>query len=611
MADKGDYEGAYRRASQEFTRGLDEVPSWIMGKNGKRIDLYHHQAYDYLTNASTRVAARVAYRQIFGDDATANARRQKVMAELPTAQAEEVTRLSRSMHGLAEPNETVDTLAGDVANIKGRRATKAFFNTLSGMNLGLSAIGNTTEIVTGVAPRAVGIKTMAEAIKNVAMNYRETQNANEIAGNINKAIYDWSANPNHPIATFVRRLNNVQRMANLTTVLNEFTGLVNAEAGRITAKNMAEGNLGSMEATRIGEVAKQMGFTADEARAMVAGKASPELYKAFAQKFPSFATGENKLLSEGSRFSTNRLASTFFRFQNYPIIQINALRKAAIGIVKEGQTPRERMANAQLLARHVGGLTLSGAAANLLMAFVTGGTDKMRTRAEEGIDQPLTFLIGSLARGIGGIPVTLATEALAGGNPEAMAKALFKSSNPLTNVNEVWDSLAGTGRYAGMDKGERLKELLINVNPAFKAGRFWLGTQVMGKDESLQNAASAVRRFKAVEGIGGSGSGPSNDEAVRFRKLMRDVAEAGTTIGTQDPAKVHAAMRDKIMEAMRIKAGEGKDPYKSVAESLRAKKILTGLNNKQLEALRKRIGDKTFRDAQTYDAALQAMSEAF
>jgi len=65
------------------------------------------------------------------------------------------------------------------------------------------------------------------------------------------------------------------------------------------------------------------------------------------------------------------------------------------------------------------------------------------------------------------------------------------------------------------------------------------------------------------------------------------------------------------MEAMRIKAGEGKDPYKSVAESLRAKKILTGLNNKQLEALRKRIGDKTFRDAQTYDAALQAMSEAF
>jgi hypothetical protein len=181
---------------------------------------------------------------------------------------------------------------------------------------------------------------------------------------------------------------------------------------------------------------------------------------------------------------------------------------------------------------------------------------------------------------------------------------LSRASLPGSIVGEFIHMGRGTGRYYGLNRLEKAAEFFRNrfaITPAIGTAAAAAG--LSDENPKLTAALHAYGRWRREHppkagARGGFGSGPTG-EAFRFIRDMKKFHVAATR-GEEDEAMKWLA------DALDVKAEElGRKAGAAVAESIRGRKVLDGLDEDEYDALRKHVGPEAFDQLEEWDATLE------
>jgi hypothetical protein len=605
---KGDYESATKRINQEFSRQLKFFPTSI--KDGGWQDIIHSSPDAYLARANRVTSSRMAFLKEF-PDGTESAR-QEIRDSGGDVKA--FDNLVKAVHEMPLDMGITSTIApAGTARRKLLNVGNEIASTLKTVFLTGSAPVNAVELITGSVPQSLGVRNAVAGAVRLIKGGSQYRSALEGRGMIDRAMYDWAFDTTQPI----RSLNRIARNAIGELSGNRFLNELNEAHAAATADvvmDMAKaGKLKGWQAGRIKLVAESMGFGPGDAKKIVDGTAGDPLYNAFRRRAAAFLSGGNRVGAEGSQFQARRSLNELLPFQSYGIKQVNQMNQYATRFaeaVKAGDK-RKAMQAAALFGRFATGTTVQGAAQGLFYAMLAGalGLAIWKSEAE---DEPAEFVMESFLNGLAG-PFGMIYRFATGSSPKGPLSALF----PVSLFHEAQDIFNGDGQYRDQKPMERAQTF---ATKRVGGGRIlWsiLGPWAMGQQYTdMATAERAYYRWK-------------NEEIGRqsFSSDIKDVdQQAKNDSFRMAMRKSFDAMKqgkptDEVITELR-KALDVKDD-KAIKASLRTRRLIIPLlpdkndtqddlarKQKQLDSLKKRIGQKAFDVLVQRERILEAWIDA-
>ncbi|HLV65415.1 MAG TPA: JAB domain-containing protein, partial [Polyangiaceae bacterium] len=330
-----------------------------------------------------------------------------------------------------------------------------------------------------------------------------------------------------------------------------------------------------------------------------------EAYIGVAQRFATRLINSTMTLpAEESRSANSRYWKAWIWFDSY--FQMNARTSArslrnlweALGTAREN--PHRLGAALYQLARLHAGKTAAGAIAYALLLFALGGSYGLGQAAREAKEDPLDFLLRAwLYTQFGPIVMSLAR--------------VFESrrvedwrlvSAPVSLIEEVASMVMGWGAYRDLspiERASRFGDRYFTVKRSI--AQFMAAYGLSEEDPKLRAAIREYwawrRRHDLAPGRYEAGDMEAADR--EFRRHMRRAYEA-MQLEEPDPDEV-------LRHINRALQAEGKD-WSSVAQSLRARRLLTQLDETQREALREYLGEEMYAVLEAHDAVLEAWASA-
>jgi hypothetical protein len=438
------------------------------------------------------------------------------------------------------------------------------------------------------------------------------------AGQINKAIRDFSFNPSQPLQSVSKYASNLISRTFLNDFANEVQEFSAARAAKVVADEIRSGTLPAADVPLVENTLRAMGFTKEQAKSAVTGNA-PDVINQFETKAAEFLSSGNQILAEKSRLGSSRGFNQLFWFQSYPMLKFRQGRSVLNNIIEDahGKDWDGVYNNAKLLGRFVGGTALSGAITAGLIATIREGLYGAGIRKQEAQDDFGRFVMNSFLMGMGGPLMAwqkIAEETGSFGQlVENVPKYAFESFAPYSIGNNLARSATGYGEYEGLDPFEKIGKFLENKTPGlkpFKAGMAAAG--LVQDNPKLDAAISAYYRWSHREiGIDKTEIRRFNDDRKEVRGFARRVVNA-----IRDGEDFNEPLVKSIIAA----AGTRTDnPYDSASRSIRGKqiigvkmadgKLIGKLSIEELTALRKHIGDDPVNRIMAYDAMLDAVAD--
>lgn len=330
-----------------------------------------------------------------------------------------------------------------------------------------------------------------------------------------------------------------------------------------------------------------------------------EAYIGVAQRFATRLINSTMTLpAEESRSANSRYWKAWIWFDSY--FQMNARTSArslrnlweALGTAREN--PHRLGAALYQLARLHAGKTAAGSIAYALLLFALGGSYGLGQAAREAKEDPLDFLLRAwLYTQFGPIVMSLAR--------------VFESrrvedwrlvSAPVSLIEEVASMVMGWGAYRDLspiERASRFGDRYFTVKRSI--AQFMAAYGLSEEDPKLRAAIREYwawrRRHDLAPGRYEAGDMEAADR--EFRRHMRRAYEA-MQLEEPDPDEV-------LRHINRALQAEGKD-WSSVAQSLRARRLLTQLDETQREALREYLGEEMYAVLEAHDAVLEAWASA-
>ena len=604
-------ENPTRTTQVEHTRKWKNIPHAI--KIGKEIiPLVEYRPFEYAERIAETGAARVGIVNVFGQElnntSTVNKFKQAIEAEGGTSL--EFHEMVRTLSGA--PVEPAFLEVGS-ANSKAIRAVKAIYNTTKAIQLSVSSIPNIGEFQ-GSLSRFSGTTGLIKGIYDLKLSRSGNAKALEAMlnslGALTTDVTNMALDPNKPISSRVKQLNEMQRSAFIYRYVNEFQ----EKLGAVLAFNKVEKfKNGKGKSSDVFELRYQ-GFSRSEAELMVSGKAPQQLYDAFIRRTSPTLTGGAQRAGEQSRLEQNRLFRGVTAFETYAqmkIRQLNRMIRVNGKSINEAVTEKDYKKLydvTKITFNEFFRSAFAGASAQFLLAGAYGGLDNIEIKWNEVKDNKLAFLLKcwgyTTFAGIYGQVI----QSTAGGKETPLD--IFY---PWVLVNEVQQAIRGKGRYTydeGMDRLIKLGERFFPANRVFKQTlvAFGLGNPEAQKDN---NAIKAYYRWKFKNKYGGTFISNPDEEIKAFRTNMKKAYEG--VIKGDDPATINKFVVDAVSEG-------GKDPS-SISQSLLGKRLLLkskiapGKNDlvytERLNDLRKRIGDKAYNRLLRHDELIDMYAELF
>lgn len=443
-------EQTVHRIAQEFERHFKKFPTDIrittpLGEVW--MPILHARPFEYLQNAATRTAQRVAFLERVPKDSLPELRK-SVVSELKSPEA--FDDLVRALHGLPVNQPLRLFTPGSLQSMIAQGANRVLTDVFGSLKLTASAIYNIPETVLGNTPAFFGWRNFARGAIGLKERWKELENI----GAINRAIYNFSFDPKAPVRSVLSQFRQGVRKATMQQFFNEMQEMLAASTAQVFAERAQGKELSPREQGLFTETAVAMGYTRPAARAMAEGRGTTEQYGSFTRRAAAFATGGNIQPAEMSRFGGNRVLTSLFRFQSYPIMKLNAFRKAYTNFTDavESKDPRRIKASSEQLAKFLFNTTAQGAAATFLAALLTGRGGGVQQTLEEVEENPAKFILDSVMGGMGG-PVSAINYAIGTGkardlvDPRKINAGVTFPGSIYLELKQLFNT---EGPYAGM-----------------------------------------------------------------------------------------------------------------------------------------------------------------
>lgn len=397
------------RIAQEFERHFPKFPTDLKIQTpigDVWMPILHARPFEYLQHAAMQTAQRVAFLERV-PQGTLGQLREGVVAELKSPEA--FDDLVRALHGLPV-NEPLRLFApGTLQNMIASGANRVLTDIFGSLKLTASAISNLPETVLGNTPAFFGWKNFIKGAATLKARYA----ALEKLGAINRAIYNFSYDPKAPVRSVLSDFRQGVRKLTMQQFFNEMQEMLAASTAQVFSEQASGRLLSPREQGLFTETAVGMGFNRRAAKAMAEGLGTQEQYGNFVRRAAAYATGGNIQGAEMSRFGGNRVLTSLFRFQSYPVMKLNAFRKAYINFADavESKDPRRIKASSEQLAKFLFNTTAQGAAAAFLASLLTGRSGGVKQTLQDAEDNPGKFIFDSTMAGLGG-PFTAINYAL-------------------------------------------------------------------------------------------------------------------------------------------------------------------------------------------------------
>ena len=605
-------ENPTRTTQVEHSRKWKNIPHAIE-VNGEIIPLVEYRPYEYAQRIAETGAARIGVASVFGQElnntSTVNKFKQAIESEGGTSL--EFHEMVRSLSGA--PVEAPVLEAGSVG-AKSIRAVKSVYNTIRASSLSASVIPNLAEFLASTR-RFSGTTGLIKGLYDLKLGLpsskaKAIEQALNSLGALTVDVTNMASDPNRPISSRVKQLNEMQRSAFLYRYINEFQ----EKLGAVVASNKVERFKNNKGKGTDVLFLREMGFSRSEAELMVSGKAPQQLYDALIRRSPSALTGGAQRAGEQSRLEQNRIFRAATAFETYAQMKIRSLNriirtnsKAINESIAEKDYKKLVDVTKSSLSDLFGG-AVSGATAQFLLAYMYGGEDNVEIKWNEVKEKPLEFLIKSWGYTTFAGLYGQILQSTAGGK-ESVLDIFY----PWVMLKEASQAITGKGKYTydeSMDRAIKFGERFFPANRVFKQTLvgFGLGNPEAQKDN---NAIKAYYRWKFENKYGGTFKSNPDEEIKAFRTNMKKVYE-GIRDGS-DPATINKFVVEAVSEG-------GKDPS-SISRSLLGKRLLLkskiapGKNDlvytERLNNLRKRIGDKAYNRLLRHDELIDMYADLF
>ncbi len=176
---------------------------------------------------------------------------------------------------------------------------------------------------------------------------------------------------------------------------------------------------------------------------------------------------------------------------------------------------------------------------------------------------------------------------------EGLGESLANMVLPVSTAQDIVDAFAGRGQYEGMTGVEAAAKLLKSSTPITAAGANIAATAGLWQDNPKLDAGIKEfwnwrRKYAPTPRVEGANGSDADTQA--FRAAMR---KAGNN------------MRDGEYPGEAINAALGVKDAKTVAQSLRSRKLLKTLKPEQLQAVTEYLGPDTLSELHAYDDLLE------
>jgi hypothetical protein len=596
--DRGGYDtAALNRIAQDFIRYFPKTVTHVK-LHGIWHELVHSSPFHYLENAAQRTAHAVAFREVYKPDSgLLKETRQNVQRELQTPRhGREFDNLMLALQG--HPLEALHGwwTAKDMPIGMVSAAADAAVPVIKSMMLSANALVNLGETLVGAPVVFLGLDNVLRQVNSVGI-----YELLEMAGAVNKALYDLSFNPNAPLRSIGRQLSTGIRKYTGQQYLNELQELMAAVGAHVLVERLKSKDATPYMRQRAKAVARAMGFPTVEAEA-IANATDEELLKQFVTRAAPWLTGGNVGVAERSRLGASRLFNNFFWFHIYPQTRLNQMRGVVNNLIDDirNKNFEQGKHDAILAGRLFGGLALQGAITTVIAGLLTGlsGPGQRWREAEE---EPLEFLKECIAASLSG-PVYLVWRTMK--TPETWRRNLAWAVTPMALASELTDASMGLGKYEGLSPGERALEFARNKSPGFGFVKTLMALWGLANTEE-QDFDTAVRAFYRWrrETLGSKATEMHLREDVHrpIRVAAKRVIRA-----VQNGGDVEKELR-KVLEVT---------TEEELYRSLKARTILKTpeggkLSEEQEKTIRKRLGNKLYSLLQRYDEGVGHIADYF
>jgi hypothetical protein len=601
-------ESPTRTTQAEHSRKWSQIPHAIKIK-GELIPLIEYRPYEYARRLADTGESRIGVARVFGQElantSIINTIKKQIDAE--GGSTKEFHEMVRALSGA--PVETSYMDAGFTGS-KALRGVKGAYNLIKQSSLSASLIPNIPEVL-GNVRRFAGAPSMLKSIFRLTKNPIAVNDAMETLGAITVDIGNFSVDPNRPITSRIRALNEMQRRAFLYKYINEFQEKLSAVVASDKVDRFRKGKGTGKDIILL----EEMGFPKTDAKLMASGNAKQSLYDALVRRAPAHLTGGAQRTGEQSRLERSRIFNTVSAFETYAQMKIRSLSR----VVRTNQKTINEAVNeknykklvdaTRSITSEILGSAVSGATAQFLLAYIYGGEDNLEIKWNEVKANPLEFIIQSWAyTTFAGLYGSILQSTAEGGLDDPLD--VFY---PYVVITETLDAIKGKGRYTydeGIDRLLKYSERFFPANRVMKQATVALG---FGNEQAQKdnNAIKAYYRWRIKNKYGGTYSSVPDDEIKQFRSNMKKAYTAFRQ--GQDPS----VMNEFIVKAVQ---GSNKD-LQSIASSISGRKLLTKAKiapgksepifNNRLEVLRNNIGEKAYSRLQRHDLMLDMLSDIF
>ena len=593
-----------RTTQAEHSRKWKHIPHAIK-VDGQILPIVEHRPFDYARRLAETGSSRVGVAKVFGQELAGTSIINKAKEQI-RKEGGSVTKFHEMIKALSgvpvEPSYIIGTS-------KATRAIEAGYDLIRTTSLSASAIPNLGEFL-GSTRRFAGTPELIKALYQLKLGLpsakaKQLENYLDGIGAITKDVANFSIDPQRPITSRMRALNELQRSAFLYRQINQLQEATAAVVALNKVEMYKRGKGKNIDKIFL----REMGFSREDARLMVSGKAPQRLYDALIRRAPAHLTGGAQRLGEQSRIESNRIFKAVKGFETYAQMKIrsfNRARKTYVEVFKEGAREKNYGkivdANRAMLSE-IAGTAVAGLVAQFSLAYMYGGSDNVEIKYNEALENPLETLKDAW--------FYTAVAGMYGQILQATEGSVLDAIYPYTVITELYNATAGTGRYTyveGVDRAIKFGERFAPVNKAFKNGLVAVG---FGSPEARKtdNAIRAYYRWKIKNKYGGTYKSVPDEQIKNFRKNM--IKAYNAMMDNKEPSEVFKFAVDAVSES-------GKDPA-SIARSLNGKRLLTkskiapGASESEYVArknqLRKKIGEKAYSRLLTHDQLLEVYAD--
>ena len=600
------------KLAQDFKRQFPKVVTHIRPAKGMGWHaIVQSNPFSYLEQAAQRTANAVAFREVYPlaekegkyeSSGKLEATRAAVQAEIDTNKyGNEFDNVMKALQGHPLDSITQWWMAPDSVTGAAYRALGEVTAPMRALMLSASAAVNVVETLMGGAHIFNGYGPAFKAMLRSKTLFAQLKRS----GMLNASIKDFSFDPSAPIRSLSRMASNILSRGFMSEFLNEFQEFTGASSARIVADEIRAGTMSATDKQNVISTMRAMGIDTKSAKEAVEGR-SPKTVQVFETKAAAFLSSGNMATAERSRLGASRFFNSLFWFHSYPMMKLNQLRSLYNNLnesVRTGDKPQQ-WADAKKISRYIFGTGLQGAGTLILMRLLTEGAAGLETLDKEAEDDPLAFVMNSFIQGIGG-PLALAARLFERvGGVQSLASEVVGSMAPVGVVGELWDMAAGNGKYDGADFMSKVGLFIRSKTPAMRLAKRAVATLGLAKNSAdLDAAISAFYRWRREEKgqLKITNELKDQEDRAKFRFHMKKVVEAMKKNDLDAYMKqMGAALSIREFEEMSYK-----EQQKSISSSLRSRKLLSKLEDEDLENLRKRIGDNAFQRLIDYDDMLE------